>query len=111
MSADTTPTLDELAAQIGLSPQLVRDLFDNGLISLSAAERDVDLRELRRARRLRDDLELQHAAITIILRLRQRTLALQHEVAQLRRVARIRLTTRPSDTWSDAEWILLDDER
>lgn len=105
MATDTT--LDQLATQIGLPAALVRDLFDHGLISLSEAEREGDLRELRRARRLRDDLELQHAAITIILRLRQRTVALQREVIQLRNAARATPPTSPRGAWSEAEWMLL----
>ncbi|MEI7769511.1 MAG: chaperone modulator CbpM [Chloroflexales bacterium] len=108
MSTDTT-TLDQLAAQIGLPAALVRDLFDHGLISLGEAQREGDLRELRRARRLRDDLELQHAAITIILRLRQRTMALQHEVTQLRSAARATAPTPPRGAWSEAEWMILNE--
>ncbi|NNJ11351.1 hypothetical protein EKD04_013495 [Chloroflexales bacterium ZM16-3] len=107
MSTDTT--LDQLATQIGLPTALVRDLFDHGLISLSEAQHEGDLRELRRARRLRDDLELQHAAITIILRLRQRTVALQHEVTQLRSAARAAPPTPPSGAWSEAEWVILNE--
>lgn len=105
----TNTTLEQLATQIGLPAQLVRDLFDNGLISLSETQREVDLRELRRARRLHDDLALQHAAITIILRLRQRTLALQHEITQLQRTARSLPTTVPQSPWSEAEWIILEE--
>jgi len=105
MSTDTT--FDLLATQIGLPAALVRDLFDHGLISLSEAQREVDLRELRRARRLRDDLELQHAAITIILRLRQRTVALQHELTQLRNAARATPPAPPHGAWSEAEWMIL----
>ena len=108
MSADRT--LDQLATQIGLPAQLVRDLFENGLISLDAAQREADLRELRRARRLRDELELEHAAITIILRLRQRTLTLQHELAQLRSATRALSTSLPRGAWSEAEWIILEEE-
>jgi hypothetical protein len=107
MSTDTM--LEQLAAQIGVPTQLVRDLFDNGLISLSETQREVDLRELRRARRLRDDLELQQEAIMIILRLRQRTLALQHEIRQLQRTARSTPPGFPRSTWSEAEWIILED--
>ena len=107
MSTDTT--LEQLATQIGLPAQLVRDLFDNGLISLSETQREVDLRELRRARRLHDDLELQQEAITIILRLRQRTLALQREISQLQRAARSASTRLPNSVWSEAEWIILED--
>ncbi len=109
MSADRT--LDQLAVQIGLPAQLVRDLFENGLISLDEAQREADLRELRRARRLSDELELQHAAITIILRLRQRTLALQHELAQLRTATRASSITLPPGAWSEAEWIILDEDQ
>ncbi|NTW96950.1 MAG: hypothetical protein HGB28_00150 [Oscillochloris sp.] len=107
MSTDTT--LDQLATQIGLPTALVRDLFDLGLISLSAAHHEGDLRELRRARRLRDDLELPHAAITIILRLRQRTVALQREVSQLRSAARATPSTPTRGAWSEAEWLILNE--
>lgn len=107
MSADNT--LDQLATQIGLPAQLVRDLFENGLISLDEAQREADLRELRRARRLRDDLELEHAAITIILRLRQRTLVLQNEIIQLRRAIRAPATILPRDAWSEAEWMIIEE--
>jgi hypothetical protein len=108
MSADTA--LEQLAVEIGLPTALVRDLFAHGLIGLGEARREGDLRELRRARRLRDDLELEHAAITIILRLRQRAVALQYEVNQLRSAARIPSTIRPQGAWSEAEWLILDEE-
>ncbi len=107
MSTETT--LNQLAAQIGLSAALVRDLFDHGLISLDEIQREADLRELRRARRLRDDLELEHAAILIILRLRQRTVALQHEMTQLRHAAHRSSIPWSRSAWSEAEW-LLDEE-
>jgi hypothetical protein len=58
---------------------------------------------------LRDDLQLQHAAITIILRLRQRTVALQHEVTQLRSAARATPSTPPHGAWSEAEWMILNE--
>jgi hypothetical protein len=108
MSTDTI--LDQLAVQIGLPAALVRDLFDHGLISLNELQREADLRELRRARRLRDDLELEHAAILIILRLRQRTVAMQHEVTQLRHAARTSSIPRSRSAWSEAEWLVLDEE-
>ncbi|MDZ4717744.1 MAG: chaperone modulator CbpM [Roseiflexaceae bacterium] len=111
MPTDTTFNREQLAAQIGLPVQLVQDLFDNGVISLRETQREADLRELRRARRLRDDLELQHAAITIILRLRQRTLALQHEITQLQRAARTAPTSVPHDVWSEAEWLILAEDQ
>jgi hypothetical protein len=107
MSADTV--LEQLAVEIGLPAQLVHDLFDHGLLGLSEVQREGDLRELRRARRLRDDLELEHAAISIILLLRRRTVALQREVAQLRSAARTPSTARPRGAWSEAELLILDE--
>jgi hypothetical protein len=102
--------VNQLATQIGLPPQLVHDMFNNGLISLDETQREADLRELRRARRLYDDLELQQAAITIILRLRHHTLELQHEIAQLKQTARTTKTRSPYSTWTEAEWIVLERE-
>ena len=64
---------------------------------------DDDLAELRRVRRLREQLELGHPAIEIILRMRRRIQALQDEIRRLHlAAAEPRRPTR--ETWVDAEW-------
>ena len=63
-----------------------------------------DLAELRRARRLRHDLELEHDAVAVLLRMRQRMLALQEQVRRLEMELRIARPPRSIQNWIEADW-------
>jgi hypothetical protein len=60
---------------------------------------------LRRVRRLIDDLELDHPAIEVVLRMRRRLLALEAEVQQLSGELRtLRRVSYTSSSWVEGEW-------
>ena len=65
---------------------------------------DADLAELRRVRRLREDLELDHPAIEIILRMSRRIQTLQAEIRRLESVAPAARGSRGQPDWMEAEW-------
>jgi hypothetical protein len=96
--------LDDLAAHIGLPVDTVRQLADLGLIGAWPDATDADLMELRRVRRLIEDLGLEHEAVAVVLQMRRRMLELQREVVRLR--AALRVSRRPDrvTAWVDAEW-------
>jgi hypothetical protein len=52
-------------------------------------------------RRLRQELELDHGAIEIVLRMRRRIQALEAEIRRLQREVR---TARGQPDWMEAEW-------
>lgn len=99
-------TLDEAATAAALEVAVVRYYVDLGLLAPpSHGYGEADLAELRRIRRLIDDLGFDLAAVEVVLRMRQRVLALQAEVRHLEaelRAARYR--RRAPREWDDAEW-------
>lgn len=95
---------EEVARAADLPVAVVQFYASIGLIVPIAGYSEADLCELRRVRRLMDDLGLEHEAIEIILRMRQRMLALEQEVYQLRALLRARRSSRLHDSWLDADW-------
>ena len=95
---------DEAAAAAALEVMIVRLYAESGLIAPMEGYGEADLAELRRVRRLTEDLGLDHPAIEVVLRMRRRLLALQAEVRRLE--AELRRVRRTSHTipWVDAEW-------
>jgi len=97
-------TIDEAAAACGLDALLVHYYAELSLIIPRPEGYGAnELAELRRARRLMDDLELEPEAIAIILRMRRHMLALQAELRRLE--AELRATRHWNmPDWSEAEW-------
>jgi hypothetical protein len=62
---------------------------------------EAEIAELRRVRRLHDDLGLDHAAIEIVLRMARRIRELSEE---LRRRETARPFRSPVREWTEAEW-------
>jgi hypothetical protein len=96
---------EQAAAETRMDVRVVWRYADLGLITPSAAGySDAELAELRRVRRLHDDLELDHPAIEIILRMRRQIAALQAEIRRMQ--LEIRSTRRPPGRsgWVEAEW-------
>lgn len=97
-------SLEELALAVGLPAPVLKYLADIGYIhpfpQLPAAEFD----ELRRIRRLIDDLEVPFDAIDLVLHMRRRMLAMQREIARLRAELAYRRALDRVTTWVDADW-------
>ena len=75
---------DEAAAATQLEASVIWHYAELGLITPTPdGYSDDELAELRRVRRLRQELELDHPAIEIVLRMRARIRALQAEVERL----------------------------
>ena len=112
MSSEERPlNPDEAAAASRLDVTILWHYAQLGLITPSAeGYSDDDLAELRRVRRLHQDLEFDHPAIEITLRLRRRIQALQAEIRRLELallVARGRRQPWRSpeqQEWDEAEW-------
>jgi DNA-binding transcriptional MerR regulator len=104
MDEDRLFTLEEAAAACGMDVLVVRRYAELGLVAPAGGYTAEQLAELRRARRLASDLDLDHAAVAIILRMRRRILALQAEMRRLER--ELRAAHRPSGLggWTEAEW-------
>lgn len=97
-------SLDEVAAAVALEAAVVRRYAEIGLIRPGRpGYAPADLAELRRVRRLMDDLELDHSAIEIVLRMRRQILALQAEVRRMSAELRAAQRRRPPRSWADAE--------
>jgi DNA-binding transcriptional MerR regulator len=96
---------DQAAAETQMEARVVWRYADLGLITPSAAGYgDADLAELRRVRRLHEDLELDHQAIEIILRMRRQIESLQADIRRLERAVRAaRRPLRPPN-WFEVEW-------
>lgn len=101
--------LDELAARTGLTVDILRQFADAGLIGAEPDATDADLVELRRVRRLIDDLGLEHEAVTVVLAMRRQLLALQHEVTHLRAALRASHHHKHMTAWIEAEWVDIHD--
>lgn len=97
--------LDDLAARAGLPVETVRQLAELGLIGAWPEVTDADLVELRRVRRLIEDLGLEHEAVAVVLRMRRRLIELQQEVARLRVALAGGQRTDRMTAWVEAEWI------
>jgi DNA-binding transcriptional MerR regulator len=96
---------DEAAAASKIDVRIVWHYANLGLITPSpAGYTDGDLAELRRVRRLREELELDHPAIEIILRLRRRIQALQAEVRRLELAGLAARSQRGQQDSVEAEW-------
>jgi DNA-binding transcriptional MerR regulator len=84
-------TLEALAAEVGLHPDLVERFVAHGLLPPVPGEPGAlrfDVKEVRRLRtvcRLRDHLGINLPGIAVILDLLERIEALQRELANLRR--------------------------
>ena len=94
----------EAAVATGLELRIVRAYTESALIGQAEGYGEADLAELRRIRRLVEDLELEHPAIEVVLRMRRRLLALQAEVQRLESELRRSRAAAPPGTWLDAEW-------
>jgi DNA-binding transcriptional MerR regulator len=99
-------TLDEAATIAGLPVAVVQYYAQLGLIGPATGYTNADICELRRARRLMDDLGLEPEAVEVVLRMRRRILALEGEVQQLRatQMAHRRALVRDMARWLEAEW-------
>jgi DNA-binding transcriptional MerR regulator len=96
---------DEAAAASRMDVRIVWRYADLGLIIPSPeGYTDENLAELRRVRRLQADLELDHPAIEIILRMRQHIHALQAEIRQLEQALRATRRAPRQPNWVEAEW-------
>ena len=95
---------DEAAAVTALEVMVVRLCAESGLIAPAQGYGEAELAELRRVRRLINDLGLDHPAIEVVLRMRRRLLALQAEVQRLETELRMSRGIARRTTWVDAEW-------
>ena len=96
---------DEAAAASKIDVRIVWHYANLGLITPSPeGYTDGELAELRRVRRLREDLELDHPAIEIILRMGRRIQALQAEVRRLELTLRAARRLPDQSDWLEAEW-------
>jgi DNA-binding transcriptional MerR regulator len=64
---------------------------------------EADLAEIRRVRRLHDDLGLDYGSIEVVLDMLRRIRDLQVEVRRLESVLSSKGSERPAD-WTEAEW-------
>src|SRR6188474_3017329 len=94
---------DEAAAATRMDVRVVWRYADLDLITPSAAGyNDAELAALRRVRRLHEDLELDHPAIEIILRMRRQIEALQVDIRRLELALRaVHRPPRPPN-WAEA---------
>ena len=95
----------EAAAATRMDVSILWHYADVGLITPSPeGYTDGELAELRRVRRLREELELDHPAIEIILRMGRRIQALQAEVRRLELTLRAARRLPDQSDWLEAEW-------
>ncbi len=95
---------EEAAESAALTVAMVRWLSECGLVNPAQGYDESDLAELRRVHRLIEDLGLDQPAIEVVLRMRQRLLALQSEVRVLQREVRMARRAPRYTTFIDAEW-------
>lgn len=96
---------EQAAAQALLEVTIVEYYASSGVIAPSGdGYGDEQLGELRVVRRLMTDLELDHTAIEVILRMRQRMIGLQRELAQLQAELRRAQRQRMAAHWIEADW-------
>jgi hypothetical protein len=99
---------EEAAGAAALAVAIVRWLAERELIDPAGGYTEADLAQLRRVHRLIEDLELDQPAIEVVLRMRQRLLALQAELQRLETELRGTRRTVRLTTFIDAEWTDLD---
>jgi|SRR5688572_22990506 DNA-binding transcriptional MerR regulator len=98
-------TPDEAAAAARMDIRILWHYAEVGLInSPSEGYSDSDLAELRRIRRLHDDLDLDHAAIEVLMRLCRRITELQAEIRRLELASRPARLPFSRSEWIEAEW-------
>lgn len=97
-------SLEELALAVGLPVPVLQRLVDLGYLHPIPQLPAVEFDELRRIRRLIDDLEVPSDAIDLILHMRRRMLAMQREIARLRAELAYRRAFDRVTTWVDADW-------
>ncbi len=95
---------EEAALAVALEPAVVRLFAASGLIAPAEGYSEADLGELRRVRRLRDDLGLDQPAIEVVVRMRRRLLALQAHVQRLETELRLARRAWPGTAWGDGKW-------
>ena len=96
---------DEAATAVALDLAVVRLCAESGLIAPPQGYDEADLAELRRVRRLIEDLGLDQPAVELVVRMRRRILVLQTQVQRLEaELRRARRTPSPA-LWVDAEWV------
>jgi DNA-binding transcriptional MerR regulator len=96
---------DEAAAATRIDVRVVWRYADLGLITPSSeGYTEENLAELRCVRRLQEDLELDHPAIEIILRMRRHIHALQAEIRRLELTIQAARRPRGQPDWVEAEW-------
>jgi uncharacterized small protein (DUF1192 family) len=95
---------DEAAAAASLDVTVVQRCAESGLIAPVQGYGDADLAELRRVRRLMEDLGLDPPAIEVVLRMRRRVVALQAEVWRLEAELRTVRHEKRAVNWTDGEW-------
>lgn len=94
----------EAARAVGLDLVVVRLCAESGLIAPAQGYDEADLAELRRVRRLIEDLGLDQPAIEVVLRMRRRLVELQARVTRLETELRLFQRTPRTVPWEDAEW-------
>jgi MerR family transcriptional regulator, heat shock protein HspR len=100
-------TLAEAARAAALEPLVVRLCAESGLIAPAGGYGEAEIAELRRVRRLMDDLGLDAAGVEVALHMRRHMLALQAEIRQLRAELRALHRGARSLDWIDGDWIEL----
>jgi len=92
----------EVARVTRIDVTLVWHYAELGLITPSPrGYSEAEVAELRRVRRLHEDLGLDHPAIEIVLQMARRIRELS---AEIRRLESTRPMARDEQDWSDAEW-------
>jgi hypothetical protein len=94
----------EAAVVTALELTIVQRYAENGLIAPQRGYGEDDLAELRRVRRLLEDLELDHPAVEIVLRMRRHMVALQADVRRLQAELRRARGSPPSSAPVDGIW-------
>jgi DNA-binding transcriptional MerR regulator len=103
---------EEAAEATSVDVHVVWRYAELGLITPSPqGYTENDLAELRRVRRLREHLELDHPAIEIVLRMCRHIQALQDQIRHLQRELRTAHGARAQLDWVEAEWHDLVDQR
>ncbi len=95
----------EAATAAGLDLTVVRLCAESGLIAPAQGYDEADLAELRRVRRLIEDLGLDQSAVELVVRMRRRLLTLQAQVRRLETELRLVRRTPRAVVWEDAEWM------